>query len=90
MIFATPIKGSHMWKNPVTGVSFPVQGVDYRKQMVAIKPDGVEVMEAPASFGRDSLKNQLDSDQYSKMTEGIDPEEAAQQYAKFVLEEMMQ
>lgn len=89
MIFATPIEGSHMWKNPVTGRSFPVQNVNPRSQMVALHPDRVEVMDAPTSFGKDSLKNQLNSDQYEKMTKGMDPEKAAQQYAQFVMEEFM-
>lgn len=89
MIFATPVKGTHMWENPVNGKQFPVQGVDFRKTMVGITPDGVEVMDAPQSLGRDSIKNQLDSEQYRKMTEGIEPEQAAQQYAAYVLEEMM-
>ena len=90
MIFATPIKGSHMWRNPVTNQEFPIQGVNPNSQLIAIHPDDrVEVMDAPTSMGARSLKNQLDSEQYAKMTEGLNPEDAAQQYAKFIMEEFL-
>lgn len=91
MLFAIPKGGSsNEFVHPINGNSFPIPDADYRKQLVAIEPDGgYSVMKAPRKMGGGARTNQLNYSQYVEMTDGLSREDAAQQYSRFLLEQMM-
>lgn len=91
MLFGIPKgKGSNEFMHPLTGKMFKIMDADFRKDLVSFKEEGgYEVMPAPDMIGEMAHKNQLTVDQYKSMTEGMEPEVAAQEYGQFLLEQMM-
>ena len=91
MLFGIPEGGaSQNFMHPLTGKSFRITDADYTKDLVSFKPEGgYEVMPAPKIIGETARKNQLTVKQYKSMTQDMDPEDAAQQYEAYLLEQML-
>jgi len=91
MLFAIPTSDRNQnWMHPITGRQFPITDANPKTELVALLPEGgYEVMPAPPSMGKETYRNQLDSNQWKEMTRGMDPRDASDQYAKYILTEMM-
>lgn len=89
MKFALPTNLRDGWADPVTGKEARVNA-NPRRELVEILPDGdTRIHPLPEIMGPDSVHNQMTYQEFKENTRNIDPQAASDQYARYILEEMM-
>lgn len=90
MRFAMPVDTAGNWADPVTGRTAKIREANPRRDLVEILPDGNHRLHPlPEIMGPDSVHNQMTYQEFQENTQNINPQAASDQYARYILEEMM-
>ena len=90
MRIAMPVNNTGLWADPVTGQERRILDANPTKDLVEILPDGdYRLHPLPKIMGPSSAFDQMYYKEFKENTRNINPEKAAMQYSRYILEEMM-
>ena len=90
MKFALPVNNTGLWADPISGKESELLDANPKKDLVEILPDGnYRLHPLPKIMGPSSAYDQMYYKEFKENTRNINPEKAAEQYSRYILEEMM-